>query len=82
MPRDDFRFDRAFVVQIHDANFCVLLAEAVNTTNSLFNAHRIPRHVVVDERTAKLKVEALGCGIRAKQHVGLAGAEAAFGFFA
>ncbi len=76
------RFDRAFVVEVDDANLGVLLAETVNAADALLHAHGIPRHVVIDERAAELEIKALGGGIGAKQHVGLAVAEAAFGFLA
>ena len=69
-------------MQIDDADFFVFLAETVNTSDALFDTHGIPRHVVIDERTAKLEIESLSGGIGAKQNVSLATAETAFRFFA
>jgi hypothetical protein len=78
----NIRLHRAFVVQIDDANLRVLLAKTVNTADALLDAHGVPRHVVIDERAAKLEVQTFGGGVGAKQHVGLAGAELALGLLA
>src|ERR1039458_10796793 len=67
------RLDRAFVVEIDDADLGVLLAKAVDTPDALLDAHGIPGHVVVDQGAAELEVEALGGGVGTKEHVGLAG---------
>ena len=41
----------------------LFLADPVNTTNPLFQAHRVPRYVVVDDRGAELEVQGLGGGL-------------------
>jgi len=37
------------------------------TDDALFDAHGIPRHVVIDEGAAELEVEALGGGVGAEE---------------
>jgi hypothetical protein len=46
------RFYRAFVVQIDDPNFCVLLPETVNTSDALLDPHGIPRQDINQGRGA------------------------------
>ncbi len=52
-----------------DHDHVMLLAVTVTATNSLFDALRIPRQVVVHDQRAELQVDALGCGFR-RQHDG------------
>ena len=59
-------------MQVHDADGGVALADQIDATDALLDAHRAPRHVVVDERAAELEVQPLGCGVGAQQQVGVA----------
>ena len=51
----------------------VLLADAVHTTDPLFDPHRVPRQVVVDHDVGELEVQALATGVRRDQDAGLLG---------
>jgi hypothetical protein len=64
-------------VQIDDLDGLMPLPEPTDTADPLFDPHRVPRHVVVDDRAADLEVQTLRRGIGAKQALGLAVAEAA-----
>jgi hypothetical protein len=44
----------------------MLLTETVNTADPLLNPHWIPRHVVINERSAELEVQAFGGGVSAQ----------------
>ena len=66
------RLDRSLVMQVDDANDRMLLAEPVDASDALLDPHRIPRHVVVDEGSAELEIEALRGGVGAEQNVSLA----------
>jgi hypothetical protein len=65
-------------MKIDDAHARVLLAEAINSSDSLFDFHRIPRQVVVYECTAKLEIESLGRSVRAGEHIGFPFSESPF----
>ncbi len=49
--------DRTFDSEVQDCNHLCLLAESVESADSLFDAHRIPRQVVVHQSMAVLLVE-------------------------
>ena len=42
----------------------VALADTVHAANALFDAHRVPRHVEVDDDVAELQVQTFTTGIR------------------
>ena len=44
------------------------LADTVHAANALFDAHRVPRHVEVDDHVAKLKVQALAASVGRDQN--------------
>jgi len=66
-------------MQVDDLHLLVGLADTVDTANALLHPHRVPGHVVVDQGSAELEVQALSCGIGAEQDLGLAFLEAPFG---
>ena len=45
------------------------LPEAVEATDALLNPHRVPRQVVVDERTAVLEVKAFAADLADEEHL-------------
>src|SRR5260370_11643866 len=45
-----------------------MLADTVDTANSLLDRHRIPGHIEVDECIAELNIAALAAGFRAEQY--------------
>src|SRR5205823_11067406 len=51
---------------------CLLLPDAIHATDSLFDAHGIPRQVVVHNDVTELEVQALATGIRRDQRAHLA----------
>ena len=51
--------NRAWRDQVVDADELALLAVSVDSPNSLFNPHGIPRQVIVDHAVAELIIEAL-----------------------
>ena len=57
--------DGVIVLKVHDPNLWVLLSDAINSSDSLFNPHRVPRQVIVDERPTELEVQAFGGGVGA-----------------
>jgi hypothetical protein len=66
---DNIDLNRVGVMQVDYPNRGIALTESVDAPDALFDAHGIPRHIVVDERSAKLEVQALGCGVGAQQHI-------------
>ncbi|MDW8443615.1 MAG: hypothetical protein RML45_04380 [Acetobacteraceae bacterium] len=53
----------------------MLLPEAIDASDALFDAHRIPGAVVIDQRSAELEVQPLRRRIGAEQKIGLPFAE-------
>src|SRR5208337_4315587 len=70
-PLVDRRFDGLVVEVVADPDTGVHLADAVDTTDALLNAHRVPRHVVVDQHAARLEVQTLRSGFRAEENLDL-----------
>jgi hypothetical protein len=56
-PLEDAILNRIGDVQVDNRNAIGLLAEAIETANSLFHAHRVPRKIVVDHEAAELKID-------------------------
>lgn len=56
-------FDRIFEHEVDDTH-CVGLADAVHPANALFQAHRVPGYVIVDDHMAELEVETLTTSFR------------------
>ena len=50
----------------------MLLAQAVDAADALFDAHGVPRHVVIDQRAAELEIQPLRRCVGAEQKVGFA----------
>ncbi len=48
------------------------LTDAVDAANALFDSHRIPRHIEVDDYVAELKVQTLATGVRRDQYAHVA----------
>ena len=68
--------------EVPDKNALGLLADAVDSSDALFNAHRVPGQVVVDDQAAELQVHALGSDVGAdKQTAFFVFAEGANGVF-
>ena len=50
-------FDGVFENEVDGAHH-VALADTVHPANALFDAHRVPRHVEIDDHVAELQVQA------------------------
>jgi len=50
-------------MEIHDPNIRMLLPEPVDAADPLLDPHWVPRHVVVHQRPAELKIQAFGSRI-------------------
>ena len=59
-------------MEVEDQHLVLGLTEAVDTADPLFDLHRVPRQVVVDDRRTELEVEALAGHPAREQHVELA----------
>jgi hypothetical protein len=57
--------DATSMIQIHYTNDISRLADAVNTTNSVFDTHHVPGKVIIDQDSACLKIQAFRSSIRA-----------------
>ena len=55
--------------KIKDGDAFAFLPVAVNASNPLFNAHGIPRQIVIDHAVAELIVQSLTANLRKKQNV-------------
>ena len=71
-----------FVEEVDDFDGLVLLPHAVDSPDALLHTHRVPGHVVIDERAAELEIQTFSRGLSAHQHVGVAPAEDALDFVA
>ncbi len=48
----------------------MVLADTIHSTDTLFDSHRIPRQIVVDEQVAELEVPTLTTSLGAYEHLG------------
>ncbi|OJW46058.1 MAG: hypothetical protein BGO63_06890 [Candidatus Accumulibacter sp. 66-26] len=62
-------FNRTSEVQVVDTNVLGLLTNSVNTTDSLLDAHWVPRKIVVHQCRELLEVKAFRGRVRPKQDV-------------
>ena len=65
----DVGINRARRHKVHDADGFALLAVAVDTTDALFNAHRIPRQIVVHAEIAGLEVQTFAAYFGRQQNI-------------
>ncbi|MNR48408.1 hypothetical protein D3C85_1676460 [compost metagenome] len=56
-------FDRIFQYEVDGAHHMVL-TDTVDAANTLFNPHRVPRQIEVDDDVAELQVQTFAAGIR------------------
>src|SRR4051794_31087221 len=63
-------------MQIHDSDVRVLLPKPVDAADPLLDPHWVPRHVVIHQRPAELKIQPLGSRIGAEKYICLAFAKA------
>ena len=68
-PLVDSRFDGVLEKVVLDMDLLVALADPVDAPDPLLDPHGVPRHVVVDEDPAGLKVEAFARGLGAQQQL-------------
>ena len=68
----DVGFDRVLIVQVNDSDVRKPLAEAIDSSDPLFDAHRVPRHIVIHQRAAELEVQAFRGGVGTNQDLGYA----------
>ncbi len=54
----DLLIDRVCMKEIPYLNKRRLLTEAINTSDPLFNLHRIPRQIIIHQDSTKLQVQA------------------------
>ena len=78
----DRGLDRAFVVEVHDTDSRMALADPVDAADPLLDPHRVPGHVVVDQRAAELEIQPLGGGVGAQEQIGVAVSESALDLLA
>src|SRR5690606_23900626 len=64
----DALLDGVGVEIVGDLDVLVAGSDPVDATDALFDAHEVPRHVVVDQPTAGLQVQALAHRIGADEH--------------
>ena len=65
----DVRIHRPWRHQVDNCDALALLAVPIDASDTLFNAHGIPRKVVVDQEVAELKVETFATDLRRQQRV-------------
>jgi hypothetical protein len=55
----DVSVDRSRRDKVDDTDGLTLLAVSVDTSDALFDPHRVPRKIIVHKKIAELKVQAL-----------------------
>ncbi len=59
--------DRVLVDEVPHQDALGHLTDAIDTPDPLFDAHRVPRQVIVDDETAELQIHTFGSDVRADQ---------------
>jgi len=68
-PEEDALFNSAGGNEIENEHLLTALTKTINAPDALFEAHGIPRDVVIDHTFAKLIIKALATNLRRKQDI-------------
>src|SRR5690606_14615964 len=72
-PFKNIGLDRSRNVHVDHEDLLEPLAKPVESADTLFHLHRVPRKVVIDQHIAKLKVKALRTDLAEQKDVELTG---------
>lgn len=50
-------FNRSLIVEVDNPDHVALLTDAIDASDALFDTHRVPREVVVDQSAARLQIQ-------------------------